>query len=94
MNLPSENIFYLCLIWNTLGADHQWFGGGSSKSGKTRKKKKAQLNNVEDKKAQLNNLEEKNSTQQSGRKKIIMNFVLGCDVLNMDKPAFYILRPR
>ena len=34
------------------------------------------------KKTQLNNLEEK---------KIIMNFMLGCDALNMDIHAFYIL---
>ncbi len=65
--------------------------------------KKAQLNNLEEKKsstqqpgrkkkAQLNNLEEKklNSTTWK-KKKFIMNFVMGCDALNMDKHAFYIL---
>ena len=37
------------------------------------------LNNLEEEKTQLNNLEEK---------KIIMNFMLGCDALNMDIHAF------
>ncbi len=32
----------------------------------------------------------KNSTQQTERKKIIMNVMLSCDALNMDKHAFYI----
>ncbi len=42
----------------------------------------------------LNNLEEKkNSTQLNNldEKKIIMNFMLGCDALNMDIHAFYII---
>ncbi len=65
------------------------WGGGSGKSGKKKlngyspRKKKTQLNDPEEK---------KNSTQQPGRKKkLIMDFMLGCDALNMDKNAFYIL---
>ena len=83
------------------------WGGARAKAGKklngySRRKKKTQLNNPEEKKTQLNNLEEKkaqlnnleekklNSTTWK-KKKFIMDFILGCDALNMDKNAFYIL---
>ncbi len=42
-------------------------------------------------KNQLNNLDEKKLNSTTWKKKIIMLFMLGCDALNMDIHAFYIL---
>ncbi len=53
------------------------FGGGLGK-----KQIKNSTATRKGKKTQLNNLEEK---------KFIMNFMLGCDALNMDIHAFYMI---
>ena len=79
-NAKKKHVFYLreepLMIW-----------GGSGKSGKktstaTRPGKKIQINNLEEKKL--------NSTTWM-EKKFIMDFMLGCDSLNMKIHGFNIL---